>query len=76
HALRALRSGQLTWEQRREQFRPGSVWHTAARILKEQQIAASRYRLLAQEASPTTRANGLHGNMSWDQRRAQYRKKT
>ncbi|MFT9671197.1 hypothetical protein ACMZ5F_25230 [Streptomyces rhizosphaericola] len=76
HAAWALRSGQLTWEQRREQFRRGSVWHTAARILKEQQIAASRHRLLAPHASPTARANGSHGNMSWDQRRAQYRKKT
>ncbi|MFJ9690403.1 hypothetical protein ACIRRX_32535, partial [Streptomyces bacillaris] len=41
HALRALRSGQLTWEQRREQFRPGSVWHTAARILAESVPAAA-----------------------------------
>ncbi|QKW41069.1 hypothetical protein [Streptomyces microflavus] len=61
HALQALRSGTLTWEQRREQFRPGSVWHTATRILREQQIAASTNR---------------SSTMTWDQRRAQYRKKT
>ncbi|MFE1334774.1 hypothetical protein [Streptomyces microflavus] len=76
HALQALRSGTLTWEQRREQFRPGSVWHTATRILREQQIAASRNRSSTPGASPTARANELHGNMTWDQRRAQYRKKT
>ncbi|MER7042176.1 hypothetical protein [Streptomyces microflavus] len=76
HALQALRSGTLTWEQRREQFRPGSVWHTATRILREQQIAASRNRSSTPGASPTARANELHGNMTWDERRAQYRKKT
>ncbi|MFC9007179.1 hypothetical protein [Streptomyces microflavus] len=76
YALRAIRSGTLTWEQRREQFRPGSVWHTATRILREKQIAASRNRSSTPGASPTTRANELHGNMTWDQRRAQYRKKT
>ncbi|MER8199505.1 hypothetical protein ABTY00_36980 [Streptomyces microflavus] len=76
NALRAIRSGTLTWEQRREQFRPGSVWHTATRILREKQIAASRNRSSTPGASPTARANELHGNMTWDERRAQYRKKT
>ncbi|MER0429996.1 hypothetical protein [Streptomyces microflavus] len=61
HALQALRSGTLTWEQRREQFRPGSVWHTATRILREKRIPASTNR---------------SSTMTWDQRRAQYRKKT
>lgn len=76
HALQALRSGTLTWEQRREQFRPGSVWHTATRILREKRIAASRNRSSTPGASPPSRAGELHGNMTWDQRRAQYRKKT
>lgn len=76
HALQALRSGTLTWEQRREQFRPGSVWHTATRILREKRIPASTNRSSTPGASPTARANELHGNMTWDQRRAQYRKKT
>jgi len=85
YALRAIRSGTLTWEQRREQFQPGSVWHTAARMVRKERGSArknssSSYspapRTAAPPASPSARARDLHENMTWDERRAQFRKKT
>ncbi|MFD7765072.1 hypothetical protein [Streptomyces microflavus] len=85
YALRAIRSGTLTWEQRREQFRPGSVWHTAARMVRKEpgsarKSSSSSYsptpRAAAPPASPSARARDLHGGMTWDERRAQFRKKT
>ncbi|WP_329215976.1 hypothetical protein [Streptomyces microflavus] len=85
YALRAIRSGTLTWEQRREQFRPGSVWHTAARMVRNEpgsakKSSSSSYsptpRTAAPPASPSARARDLHAGMTWDERRAQFRKKT